>query len=122
MKAEIHKSKGYATETQRLVLSGKTPYFPLLVRFSLVAVGRHLSDSDTFEAIGLNDGDQVILMISKVSLVSSSPADVWTHNPHKGGPGSESRTGGRLVSPAVGHEKKNWTPQQSGLRLIFEGS
>ena len=31
----------------------------------------------------------------------------------KGGPGLESRTGSRLVSPATGHEKKKWTCHQN---------
>ena len=33
---------------------------------------------------------------------------VTRSDPSKGAPGSESRTGPRLVSPAAGGEKKNW--------------
>ena len=35
----------------------------------------------------------------------------------KGAPAQESRTGTRLVSPALGYEKKKWTPLEQGFRM-----
>ena len=36
----------------------------------------------------------------------------------QGVPARESRTGTRLVSPAAGWEKKNWTPPEQGVRTL----
>jgi hypothetical protein len=66
LKAEINKSKGYATESQRFILSGNLLHFPYLLCSLLFTAGRALSDSDTFEAIGLSDGGKLILMMTKV--------------------------------------------------------
>ena len=36
---------------------------------------------------------------------------------YKGAPARESRTGSQLVSPALGYEKKKWTPLEQGFRM-----
>jgi len=37
----------------------------------------------------------------------------------KGALGSKFRTGTRLVSPAAGPEKKNWTPLEHNFKTVF---
>jgi hypothetical protein len=72
LKTKIDKLKGYTTDTQELIYSGKSFYFhlPSACYLRFLSSGKSLTDGQVLGTIGFSDKDFLVLLASKVKVLS----------------------------------------------------